>query len=48
MKAILKKMTVALGLVAIGTILTAAANAECGDLSDTNQAHHFYRNPGRE
>ena len=32
MKAILKKMTVAMGLVLIGTILTAAANAECGDL----------------
>jgi hypothetical protein len=32
MKAIFKKMTVALGLVVIGTILTATANAECGDL----------------
>lgn len=32
MKAILKKMTAALGLVTIGTILTVAANAECGDL----------------
>jgi hypothetical protein len=32
MKAILKKITVALGVVVIGTILTAAANAECGDL----------------
>ena len=32
MKAILEKMTVAVGLVVIGTILTAAANAECGDL----------------
>lgn len=32
MKAILKKMTIVLGVVLIGTILTAAANAECGDL----------------
>jgi hypothetical protein len=32
MKAIFKKMTAALGLVMIGMILTAAANAECGDL----------------
>jgi hypothetical protein len=32
MKAIFKKMTAALGLVMIGMILTAAANAECVDL----------------
>jgi len=32
MKAIFKTMTAALGLVLIGMILTAAANAECGDL----------------
>ena len=32
MKAIFKKMTVALGVALIGMILTAAANAECGDL----------------
>jgi hypothetical protein len=32
MKAIFKKTTAALGLVMIGMILTAAANAECGDL----------------
>ena len=32
MKAILKTMTAALGLVLIGMILTATANAECGDL----------------
>ncbi len=32
MKAIFKTMIAALGLVVIGMILTAAANAECGDL----------------
>ena len=33
MKAIFKKMAAALGAVLIGTVLTVAANAECGDLS---------------
>ena len=32
MKAIFKKMTVSLGVALIGMILSAAANAECGDL----------------
>ena len=31
MTTIFKKMTVALGIVLIGTILTASASAECGD-----------------
>ncbi len=31
MTTLFKKMTVALGIVLVGTILTATANAECGD-----------------